>query len=138
MDKNSSQNAEQDVAVNLSLDGLTVGQKSKDEDSDDDGRWKVCVHNSGKRFPWFALCWFVYSLLFLKRLGTTPGGKICKLAVVPMAGSGPLERGQYLMRAFFSLISGYCLLLGYLWAFWEKDGRGWHDLMAGTRVVDAS
>ncbi|MBI4676683.1 MAG: RDD family protein [Elusimicrobia bacterium] len=40
-----------------------------------------------------------------------------------------------LTRAIISLVSGYGLSLGYLWAFWEKDRRGWHDLLAGTVVV---
>jgi uncharacterized RDD family membrane protein YckC len=40
-----------------------------------------------------------------------------------------------MMRAGFSLLSGYALFVGYLWALWEPQRRTWHDLIAGTRVV---
>jgi class 3 adenylate cyclase len=83
----------------------------------------------------FWLVWMLYSLLCLKKIGTTVGGRVCKLAVVRMDGQ-PLEKGDRMTRSLFSLISGWALGIGYAWALWEKDGRGWHDLMAGTRVVE--
>ncbi|MBI3553684.1 MAG: RDD family protein [Elusimicrobia bacterium] len=125
------------INYNVGLDGITAEDDSQDEESDLGGGWKARTHRSEKRFPWFALCWFVYSMVFVKRLGTTPGGKICKLAVVQHPSGLPMEKKQNSTRAFFSVISGYCGGLGFFWALWEKDGRGWHDLMAGTRVVSA-
>ncbi|MBI5239965.1 MAG: RDD family protein [Elusimicrobia bacterium] len=125
---------DKDLKLHVSLDGVDVEDAAEEEQVyDEDGTTVSRIKK--KKDLRFALVWFLYSVLFVKALGTTPGGKICKLAVVPMAGSGPLERKQNLIRAFFSLISGYCLFLGYLWALWERDGRGWHDLMAGTRVT---
>jgi hypothetical protein len=122
-----------DVKFQVGLDGVDVADDEEETVYEEDGMTVSRIKR--KKDIRFALVWFIYSILFVKALGTTPGGRICKLAVVPMTGSGPLDRKQNLMRAFFSLISGYCLMLGYLWALWEKDGRGWHDLMAGTRVV---
>jgi uncharacterized RDD family membrane protein YckC len=30
-----------------------------------------------------------------------------------------------------------CLGIGYLWMFTNRDRRTWHDLAAGTMVIDA-
>lgn len=84
----------------------------------------------------FALVWFVYQIVFLKKLGTTPGKRLLKLKVVSMDG-GALDNKQRMTRAAVSLLSGYAAGVGYLWAFWEPQRRGWHDLMADSRVVDA-
>ena len=84
----------------------------------------------------FALVWFVYQIVFLKKLGTTPGKRLLKLKVISMDG-GPLDNKQRLTRAAVSLLSGYAVGLGYVWAFLEPQRRGWHDLMAETRVVAA-
>ena len=88
----------------------------------------------GRRDWLFALCWFIYSLIFLKRWGATPGKKLFKLKVVSLDGSA-LDEKQRAMRAAISLISGYAAGIGYLWAFFEPQRRGWHDLLADTRVV---
>jgi class 3 adenylate cyclase/uncharacterized RDD family membrane protein YckC len=122
-----------DVKFQVGLDGVDVADDEEETVYEEDGMTVSRIKR--KKDIRFALVWFLYSILLVSSLGTTPGGKICKLAVVPVSGSGPLERKQIVLRAFFSLVSGYCLMLGYLWALWEKDGRGWHDLMAGTRVV---
>ena len=98
-----------------------------DTDADSHGRRDWC----------FALVWFVYQFVFLKRLGTTPGKRLLKLKVISMNGGEP-DKQQRLMRAAVSLVSGYAAGLGYLWAFVEPQRRGWHDLMAETRVVDAA
>jgi len=109
--------------------GTRVIAKAGDDDGDTDdeggGRW---------RWAW-PLSWFLYGLISLKWLGgTTAGGKIMKVGVVRADGS-PLDKRERMVRSAFSVVSGYCAGLGYLWGLWEKDGRGWHDLMAGTRVV---
>jgi len=84
----------------------------------------------------FALVWLAYQLVFLKKMGATPGKRIMKLKVISMNGA-PLDNRQLLSRASISLLSGYAVGLGYIWAFWEPQRRGWHDLMADTRVVAA-
>ena len=84
----------------------------------------------------FALVWFVYNLVFLKKMGTTPGKRLLKLKVISMDG-GALDNKQRLMRSAVSLLSGYAAGIGYLWALWEPHRRGWHDLMADSRVVSA-
>lgn len=109
--------------------GLQVSVEK--EDGDEDGGSKHKGRDWG-----FALVWFVYNLVFLKKLGTTPGKRLMKLKVVSVNG-GPLDNKQRMTRAAVSLLSGYAAGLGYIWAFWEPQRRGWHDLMADTRVVVA-
>jgi class 3 adenylate cyclase len=103
---------------------------------EDDGEDSSRSSRHGGRDWGFALVWFVYQLVFLKKLGTTPGKRLMKLKVVSITGGAP-DNKQRLMRAAVSLVSGYAAGLGYLWAFWEPQRRGWHDLMADTRVVAA-
>ena len=84
----------------------------------------------------FALAWFLYQMVFLKRLGATPGKRLLNLKVVSLDGA-PLDKKQRTMRAAVSILSGYVGGLGYLWALFEPQRRGWHDLMADSRVVSA-
>jgi class 3 adenylate cyclase len=102
------------------------GLQISTEDSDESSR--------GGRDWGFAIGWFAYSLVFLKKWGTTPGKKLMKLRVVSIDGR-ELDGKQRMMRSAMSLVSGYAAGLGYLWAFWEPQRRGWHDLMADTRVI---
>jgi uncharacterized RDD family membrane protein YckC len=79
--------------------------------------------------------WMLYVTIAMKKLGgSTPGKRLMKLRVVSLDGSEPDKRQRWL-RAAFSLVSGYAVGLGYLWALFEPQKRGWHDLIAGTRVV---
>jgi uncharacterized RDD family membrane protein YckC len=84
----------------------------------------------------FAIVWAIYNLLFLKWLSSSPGKQLMKLRVVSQNGQA-LDKRQRMIRAVFSLISGYAMFLGYLWALWEPQRRTWHDMVAGTRVVPA-
>lgn len=106
---------------------VTVDKDAEGDDGDRgflSGRWG------------FALIWFAYNLIFLKRMGATPGKKLMKLRVVSLNG-GELDKNQRMLRSAVSLVSGYAAGLGYLWALFEPQKRGWHDLLADTRVVSA-
>lgn len=41
-------------------------------------------------------------------------------------------------RAAMRLVSGFVLLLGFLWAAWDPEKRTWHDMVADTRVYRVS
>jgi uncharacterized RDD family membrane protein YckC len=110
--------------------GLKVSVDNDDEDPD--GGSLVRRFMSGR---WdFAIVWFVYGLIFLKWRSATPGKMVMKLRVISQNGQ-ELDKRQRMLRAAFSLVSGYAAFLGYLWALWEPQRRTWHDLIAGTRVV---
>jgi len=86
----------------------------------------------------FALTWVIYGMIFLKWYGATPGKKVLKLKVVSVEADGPaLTKRQRWLRPLCSLLSGYVAFIGYLWALWDPQKRGWHDHLAGTRVVPA-
>ena len=87
-----------------------------------------------RQVPLKMLLWALYAAVLLWRFGATPGMKIFKLKVVDFAAGGPLPADRAFLRAFFSLVSLFALL-GYIWAIWEKDGRTWHDIIAGARIV---
>jgi len=99
---------------------------------DDDGDASFWFGGNGVLFA----VWFVYTLVFLKRMNATPGGRIMKVKIVSEDG-GEITKRQRLTRVFFSIVSAYFFFIGYLWALWEPQRRGWHDLIAGTRVVSA-
>lgn len=76
-----------------------------------------------------------YYWYFLARSnGQTPGKKLMKVRVVKVDGS-QLNDTDALVRAVVSLISGAVFLLGYLWAFIDKDNQTWHDKAADTFVI---
>lgn len=99
-------------------DGLRVSKRKEKKD---------------KAFP---VVWLLYNTLFLGLWSATPGKRILRLKVSLMEG-GNLDWKLAFARSLLTLISGVCLFLGYLWAVWERDRRGWHDLLAGTRVSPA-
>ncbi|MDA8244143.1 MAG: RDD family protein [Elusimicrobia bacterium] len=81
------------------------------------------------------MIWVFCISFFLKRKGATPGMMIMKLKLVDAAtGETP---GKTLWRAALGVVSAVPLGLGYIWAFFEKDGLTWHDLLTNTRIVRA-
>lgn len=90
----------------------------------------------GREVPVKMLVWALYGAILLWRFGATPGMKITKLKLVDYHTGGAVPADKVFLRTLFSLVS-LSLLLGYVWALWEKDHRTWHDLIAGTRIVKA-
>ena len=69
-------------------------------------------------------------------LGWSPGKRAVGLRIVGEDGRRPgPDRG--FRRTVGSLVSGLALLVGYLWAAWDRRSQTWHDKMAGTYVVIA-
>jgi len=76
-------------------------------------------------FPWF---WM--------RTGQTPGMRLFRLRVVRDRDGGPVSGGQAVLRLIGYWISGAVFYLGYVWILIDSRRRGWHDLIAGTIVVE--
>jgi len=70
--------------------------------------------------------------------GQTVGKWVMGVRVVREDGGGSLSvataAGRVLAAGFLSQV----LLLGYIWALFEPRRRTWHDLLAGTVVVQAA
>jgi len=75
-------------------------------------------------FPWF---W--------ARSGSTPGMKLTNLQVVRDVDGGKVTGGQALLRLLGYWVSAAVMYLGFIWIFIDQRHRGWHDLIAGTVVV---
>ena len=83
----------------------------------------------------------------LELLGRSLGKRLLRLAVIralPRQNGALSAQEAKLMRpgwrwGFLRMVVGLVGLsllgLGYLWALWDKDGRTWHDMAAGTAVV---
>ena len=97
---------------------------------------RLKLEREKSRVPVGMLLWALYGSLLVWRFAATPGKMILKLKVVDFATGEKLGADKAFLRAFFSLVSLF-LLLGYAWALWEKNGRTWHDIIAGSRVIKA-
>lgn len=83
-------------------------------------------------FAWIALV-AGYFVILHGMEGCTVGKWCLGLRVVG-ARDRPVSYCQALVRWVGTLISGVSLL-GFLWILWQRERRGWHDLLAGTRVI---
>jgi uncharacterized RDD family membrane protein YckC len=89
-------------------------------------------------FLLWAVVWAGFFLLYHAYFSSegrrTLGKRLFGLRVVALDGGEP-GAGASAARACGYLVSSLLLNLGFLWAL-RKDGRAWHDLLAGTRVVE--
>jgi class 3 adenylate cyclase/uncharacterized RDD family membrane protein YckC len=83
-----------------------------------------------------AVLWFAYNLLFFRLSGATPGKIASRLKVVGLDGA-PLTARQSALRALVAVPALTLFALGYAWACFDPQRRGWPDLAAGTRVASA-
>jgi uncharacterized RDD family membrane protein YckC len=79
----------------------------------------------------------VYFPYYWSRSGQTPGMRMMGIKVVRDRDGGPVTGGQAILRLIGYWVSGVVFYLGYIWIFVDRRKRGWHDLMAGTVVVEA-
>jgi uncharacterized RDD family membrane protein YckC len=80
---------------------------------------------------------FGYYTYFHGRTGQTPGDAVMSIKVVDFRdGTGaPLGYGRAFVRCLVSIVSGFVILLGYLWMLWDGEKQTWHDKAAGSVVV---
>lgn len=96
----------------------------------------------GLGFILYFITFFLVGVLYFPffwamRAGQTPGMKLMKIRVVRDEDGGPVGWGPALLRLVGYAISGAVFYLGFLWILVDKRKRGWHDLIAGTCVVEA-
>jgi len=75
-------------------------------------------------FPWF---W--------THGGATPGMRLFRLRVVRDRDGGPIGWGAAILRLIGYWISSFVFYLGFIWILIDGRRRGWHDLIAGTVMV---
>jgi uncharacterized RDD family membrane protein YckC len=79
---------------------------------------------------------FLYFPFFWARGGQTPGMRVFRLRVVRDADGGPIGWGPAILRLIGFWVSSAVFYLGFIWIFIDKRRRGWHDLIAGTVVIE--
>jgi uncharacterized RDD family membrane protein YckC len=75
-----------------------------------------------------------YATFFVGHFGQTPGKMVLGIKVVNYDGTIPTY-ATALVRYLVSILSGAAILIGYIWAFFNKEHQTWHDLAAKTYVV---
>ena len=89
------------------------------------------------------LAFAVYEITMVAKRGQTLGRMTARVAVCKLDGGLPGWRASALRHLPTALLIvpgiGWVLLpVIYLWALADKDGRGMHDMLAGTQVVAVS
>ena len=79
----------------------------------------------------------VYNWFFWTRWnGQTPGKRLLKIRVVKADGSD-IRSTDALIRATGYYLNSLVIMIGWIWALFDEQKRGWHDILAGTIVVKA-
>ncbi|MCL5018992.1 MAG: RDD family protein [Patescibacteria group bacterium] len=76
----------------------------------------------------------IYYTIFLGSIGRTPGKALMGLKVIRNDGRKP-GYGQAFLRTIYYIISFVPVGLGYFWIIWDRNKRGFHDIIAKTEVV---
>ena len=69
--------------------------------------------------------------------GQTPGKRLMGIRVVKVDGSR-ISSTDALIRATGYFVNSLFFMLGWIWALFDEQKRGWHDMFAGTVVVKAN
>lgn len=75
-----------------------------------------------------------YNVVSWAWFGRTPGKALLGLAVITQDGAKPSVL-RSLLRVLGYIASSLPLGAGFLWILIDDHRRGWHDHLAGTRVV---
>lgn len=68
--------------------------------------------------------------------GQTIGKRVVGIRVTRPDGTA-VDPATAAVRSGVRLVSGFVILLGFLWAAWDPEKRTWHDMAADTRVYRA-
>jgi oligopeptide/dipeptide ABC transporter ATP-binding protein len=79
-----------------------------------------------------------YFPFFWTRSGQTPGMRLTHVRVVPEFKAGPITTGAAIRRLIVMWFGAAALYIGWLWVFVDARRKAWHDIAAGTIVVDAT
>jgi len=81
-------------------------------------------------FLWICYCTAMES----SSLQATYGKKLMGIKVTDDEGN-KISTEKSMIRNSFKIVSYIAILMGFLWVLFNKEKKGWHDLVAGTSVV---
>lgn len=70
--------------------------------------------------------------------GQTVGNRAVGIRVLDAESGGSITYARAFIRFLVSIVSGFVLLLGYLWMLWDSRNQTWHDKVANSLVVKSS
>jgi len=79
---------------------------------------------------------FGYFPYFWAKSGQTPGMRPFNLYIVRDSDGGKISGAQAFVRLLGMWVSAAVFYIGYIWIFIDARRRGWHDLIAGTVVIE--
>jgi uncharacterized RDD family membrane protein YckC len=77
----------------------------------------------------FAVLALLYQLLFFTFSEATPGMRYARIALCTFSDDNP-SRAAMRRRIFAAVLAACPLGIGFLWAWLDEDGLGWHDRIA--------
>jgi uncharacterized RDD family membrane protein YckC len=81
-----------------------------------------------------------YPIFMARRIGSRGqswGHQLCGVRVVDARTGGTIGGWRAFGRILVRGLAAMPCYLGLLWALWEPQRRGWHDMAVGTVVIDA-
>jgi len=78
----------------------------------------------------------LYQTFFVYQYSATLGKIFMKIQIVDTQNFQKPIFASALNRGVFRIISEMVFYLGFVWAFYRKDRKSWHDLTARTLVVN--
>ncbi|MFC1501967.1 RDD family protein [bacterium] len=85
----------------------------------------------------FCLYFIYFVIMWTLSDGATVGKKIARIKIVDVNGNN-ISFGKAALRFLGMILSFVPVLLGFLWATWDKNKKAWHDYIAGTQVIETS
>ncbi len=79
---------------------------------------------------------FIYYIYYFSKYGASPGKIFFQIKVVDSTSGKNLTIKQSFLRSIGYLISGVAFYLGIIWIIFDKNGQGWHDKIAKTKMID--
>lgn len=76
---------------------------------------------------------YLYFVWLVAKKGATPGKMLLDLYITDNEGH-LLSQKKALVRFLGKMVSGFFFGFGYLAMIWDPEKKGWHDMMAGSRV----
>lgn len=77
----------------------------------------------------------VYTIGFWCFMDATPGKRLLRLRIVHKGTRQRPAWWRYVIRYIAYTASYIVFLLGFFWIGWDRNKEGWHDKIAGTRVI---
>ena len=76
-----------------------------------------------------------YFVYFHGTTGQTPGNAALSIRVVGKDDGATIGYGRAFVRWLVSLVSGFVILIGYLWMLWDSEKQTWHDKAVNAVVI---